>query len=69
MSASTHQKSLPRSSATYGGVCVYVYVCARVCDLPQWEEYRDMKHDLFVPATTDVLMLEGRTADTLLLEN
>ena len=36
----------------------------------QWAEYRDMKHDLFVPQGGEVLLLEsGASAETLLLEN
>jgi len=37
---------------------------------PEWAEYRDMKHDLFVPQGGEVLLLEaGGSAETLLLEN
>jgi hypothetical protein len=46
-----------------------------LCGLP-WAlrgtvaEYRDMKHDLFVPQGGEVLLLEsGASAETLLLEN
>ena len=41
-----------------------------VCVRAQWAEYRDMKHDLFVPQGGEVLLLEsGASAETLLLEN
>ena len=43
-------------------------VCVRA--RAQWAEYRDMKHDLFVPQGGEVLLLEsGASAETLLLEN
>ena len=34
----------------------------------QWKEYKESKHDLFVPTGGEVLLLEGGTAETLLLE-
>ena len=51
-----------RSSA----LCVLCSVCSFAT---QWAEYRDMKHDLFVPQGGEVLLLEsGASAETLLLE-
>jgi len=51
-----------RSSA----LCVLCSVCSFAS---QWAEYRDMKHDLFVPQGGEVLLLEsGASAETLLLE-
>ena len=56
-------------------MCVCVCVCPRVhacvcVHMSQWAEYRDMRHDLFVPQGGEVLLLEsGASAETLLLEN
>jgi DnaJ family protein C protein 13 len=45
-------------------------VKAKLDTYAEWAEYRDMKHDLFVPQGGEVLLLEsGASAETLLLEN
>eukprot|EP01051_Picozoa_sp_SAG22_P015756 SAG22_NODE_2109_length_3004_cov_2.193804_2_plen_837_part_00 len=35
---------------------------------PEWREYKDAKHDLFIGTGNDLLLLEGGNAETLLLD-
>eukprot|EP01050_Picozoa_sp_SAG11_P000200 SAG11_NODE_4_length_33019_cov_28.098909_27_plen_1292_part_00 len=35
---------------------------------PEWREYKDANHDLFIQTGNDILLLEGGNAETLLLE-